>query len=220
MDHPIAGPHVGLCHGGVIDLDGLALDADGQGPALEGGQRVVRGQIGGQEDTRDGMVGEHAAQGVGIGEQGVQHTSGQQGKGVVGRREDCQLRVAAERVDQIGGHDGRDQGAETLVRLGDLHDAGQDRLTASAPRAARGLAARAARGLATRAARGLAARSAGVGAARGLTPRPRVGGRLVRCTSAVAGAAGHHEPRAEHGSPKLQPSSPDESLRSHFDPPV
>ena len=126
VDDAIGGLDVGGDDVGIADLDRATVDGDRGGCALDGGDilTVELHDLGGGDAASDDVVGENLDELIlvlGL-QQVFDRAGGQFGEGFVGRSEDGEGARALQRVDQAGGLDGGDQGAEVGVAGGGVDD--------------------------------------------------------------------------------------------------
>jgi hypothetical protein len=124
VDHAVARDQVGADRARAADLDPAIRDPDVPGSTA---QRLglAAGQQRGRVDPALQHVGlEHAAKGVGLGEQAFEGAFWQRGECIVGRGEDRQLGRSAQRGRETSRLGGLEQGPELAGSLGELEQVG------------------------------------------------------------------------------------------------
>ena len=110
----------------IVQLDGPINHGDSDRRAVQGRRLGHVDHIGGASHAVHHMVEQNLRQVAGrVGQQGIDGAFRQGGEGVVGRGKDGELTLAGQRVDQAGGVERGDQGAEVRIAGGDLGDGGQ-----------------------------------------------------------------------------------------------
>ncbi|CAM4273375.1 hypothetical protein DEMA109039_13055 [Deinococcus marmoris] len=121
VDDAVAGHHVGLADGGVVDHDLAVTHRDQETGSLG---RLAGGHahdLLGRDLTRHNVIQQDVLEGLGIVQDGGQRVAGQLGKRGVGGRED-RVTAALERLGQSGSFHGSGQRAEVSVAGHDLRD--------------------------------------------------------------------------------------------------
>ncbi len=124
MDDAVGGVDVGGDHARLVDTDRLAVDSDRDVLTLCRGRTLQLHDVRGHDLTRNHVVEQHLAQGLGVGEQRVECPLGESGECLIGGGEHRVRPFTLKRLDQPGRLDCGEQGGEVARLGGDSDDVG------------------------------------------------------------------------------------------------